>query len=76
LQNLLGKFLGEELLIFSPLHIVVGDFFMDKSRLKVLVQELENLLSELKVEVYADKDSYLDGEGYYTYSDDDDGYPD
>ena len=30
---------------------------MDKSRLKVLVQELENLLSELKVEVYANKDS-------------------
>jgi hypothetical protein len=49
---------------------------MDKRRLKVLVQELEDLLSELKVEVYADKDAYLDGEGYYTYSDDDDGYPD
>jgi len=49
---------------------------MEKRRLKVLIQELEDLIAELKVEVYADKDAYLEGEGYYTYSEDDDGYPD
>tara|TARA_A100001234_G_scaffold47145_1_gene39281 strand:+ start:405 stop:557 length:153 start_codon:yes stop_codon:yes gene_type:complete len=50
---------------------------MEKRRLKELVQELEELLAEIKVEVYADKDAYLDGEsmGYYG-GDDDDGYPD
>ena len=36
---------------------------MEKRRLKELVQELEELLAEIKVEVYADKDAYLDGEG-------------
>jgi len=50
---------------------------MEKRRLKELVQELEELLAELKVEVYADKDSYLDKSDYpYYSSDDDDGYPD
>lgn len=50
---------------------------MEKRRLKELVQELEELLAELKVEVYADKDSYLDKSDYQYYSgDDDDGYPD
>ena len=61
----------------SPLHIVVGEFFMEKRRLKVLIQELEDLIAELKVEVYADKDSYLDGNEYQYYiGDDDDGYTD
>ena len=49
---------------------------MDKRHLKVLIQSLEDLLAELKVEVYADKDAYLDGEGYYQDSYDDDGSPD
>jgi hypothetical protein len=65
-----------DLQMLSPLHIVVGDIFMDKRHLKVLIQSLEDLLAELKVEVYADKDAYLDGEGYYQDSYDDDGYPD
>ena len=39
--------------------------------------DLEELLTELKVEVYADKDAYIDSDGEQWYSgDDDDGYAD
>ena len=60
------------------LHIVVkGIFFMQRTRLKELITQLEELLSELKVEVYADKDAYIDSDGEQWYSgDDDDGYAD
>ena len=59
------------------LHIVFGDFFMQRSRLKQLITELEDLLAELKSEVYADKDAYIDSDGEQWYSgDDDDGYAD
>ena len=38
---------------------------------------MEDLLSELKTEVYADKDAYIDNNGEQWYSgDDDDGYAD
>ena len=50
---------------------------MQIGRLKILIDLLDELLTELKVEVYADKDSYLDKNGDQWYSgDDDDGYPD
>ena len=50
---------------------------MQRTRLKELITQLEYLLSELKVEVYADKDSYIDSDGTQWYSgEDDDGYPD
>ena len=50
---------------------------MQRTRLKELITQLEDLLSELKVEVYADKDSYIDSDGEQWYSgEDDDGYPD
>jgi|TARA_B100000902_G_scaffold130929_1_gene129797 hypothetical protein len=50
---------------------------MQKGKLKILIDQLETLIEELKVEVYADKDSYLDSNGEQWYSgDDDDGYAD
>tara|TARA_B100000927_G_scaffold282922_1_gene270117 strand:+ start:156 stop:308 length:153 start_codon:yes stop_codon:yes gene_type:complete len=50
---------------------------MQKGRLKILIDQLEEILAELKVEVYADKDAYIDNnsDGWYS-GDDDDGYPD
>ncbi len=62
--------------MYSPLHIVVGDFFMQRNRLKQLLEQLEEVLAELKVEVYSDVDKYRDEDGYYVGEDDDDGYPD
>ena len=50
---------------------------MQRTRLKELITQLEELLTELKVEVYADKDAYIDSRGEQWYSgEDDDGYPD
>jgi hypothetical protein len=50
---------------------------MQRTRLKELITQLEDLLTELKVEVYADKDAYIDSDGEQWYSgEDDDGYPD
>ena len=50
---------------------------MQKTRLKELITQLEELLAELKVEVYDDADSYIDSDGEQWYSgEDDDGYPD
>ena len=50
---------------------------MQRTRLKELITQLEDLLTELKVEVYADKDAYIDSDGQQWYSgEDDDGYPD
>tara|TARA_X000000368_G_scaffold330899_1_gene267990 strand:- start:1279 stop:1431 length:153 start_codon:yes stop_codon:yes gene_type:complete len=50
---------------------------MQRSRLKTLITDLEDLLTELKAEVYADKDAYIDSDGAQWYSgDDDDGYAD
>ena len=50
---------------------------MQKSRLKVLITQLEDILADLKSEVYADPHSYIvcDGEQWYS-GDDDDGYAD
>ncbi len=66
------------MLKFLPrLHTVIGDFFMQRTRLKTLIQDLEDLLAELKSEVYADTSAYIDSNGEQWYSgDDDDGYPD
>ena len=36
---------------------------MQRTRLKELITQLEELLTELKVEVYADKDAYIDSDG-------------
>jgi|ETNmetMinimDraft_27_1059897.scaffolds.fasta_scaffold41943_3 hypothetical protein len=62
---------------------------MNKDNLKVLISDLERAISELKAEVYSDKNSYLTYESYkklrdengnfLTYDEiqqDDDGYPD
>ena len=50
---------------------------MQRTRLKELITQLEELLTELKVEVYADKDAYIDSDGEQWYSGDaDDGYAD
>ena len=49
---------------------------MQQSRLKQLITELEDLLAELKTEVYADASAYIDSNGEQWYSGDDDvGYP-
>ena len=44
---------------------------MQRSRLKQLITDLEDLLAELKSEVYADKDAYIDSDGEQCYSGDD-----
>ena len=50
---------------------------MQRTRLKELITQLEELLTELKVEVYADPNAYIDIDGEQWYSgEDDDGYPD
>ena len=50
---------------------------MQRTRLKELITQLEELLTELKVVVYADKDAYIDSDCEQWYSgDDDDGYAD
>ena len=50
---------------------------MQRTRLKELITQLEDLLTELKVEVYADPNAYIDSDGEQWYSgEDDDGYPD
>ena len=50
---------------------------MQRTRLKTLIQDLEDLLAELKSEVYADTSAYIDSNGEQWYSgDDDDGYTD
>ena len=50
---------------------------MQRTRLKTLIQDLEDLLAELKSEVYADASAYIDSNGEQWYSgDDDDGYTD
>ena len=42
-----------------------------------MITELEDLLTELKSEVYADVNAYVDSDGETWYSgDDDDGYTD
>ena len=48
----------------------------EKRRLKQLLEQLEEVIAELKVEVYSDVDKYRDEDGYYVGEDDDDGYPD
>ena len=50
---------------------------MQRTRLKELITQLEDLLTELKVEVDADPNAYIDSDGEQWYSgEDDDGYPD
>jgi hypothetical protein len=53
---------------------------MEKSKLKLIVHNLELLIESLKIEVYSDASSYLheDVEGRYKYGEqyDDDGDPD
>ena len=46
---------------------------MQRNRLKQLLEQLEEVLAELKVEVYSDVDKYRDEDGYYVGEDDDDG---
>ena len=38
---------------------------MQRNRLKQLLEQLEEVLTELKVEVYSDVDKYRDEDGYY-----------
>ena len=38
---------------------------MQRQRLKQLLEQLEEVLAELKVEVYSDVDKYRDDDGYY-----------
>ncbi|AON98347.1 hypothetical protein LIS121010_192 [Synechococcus phage S-RIM2] len=50
---------------------------MNKQNLKILIQDLELALAELKVEVYSDTDSYLDSENMHRVRiEDDDGETD
>tara|TARA_S200000501_G_scaffold238250_1_gene223296 strand:- start:420 stop:587 length:168 start_codon:yes stop_codon:yes gene_type:complete len=55
---------------------------MDRSKLKVLVRNLELTLDAIKVEVYSDTDAYKNSQAfeqtndYDELFDDDDGYPD
>ena len=57
---------------------------MKKDNLKRIIQELENLLNELKSEVYSDKEAYVhpwyektgDAPRRIQSDDDDDGYAD
>ena len=59
---------------------------MEKSKLKAIIHDLENVLESLKSEVYADAKSYLDAtkyeeikkgiQDYDEVFEDDDGYPD
>ena len=50
---------------------------MQRSRLKQLITDLEDLLAEIKSEVYADASAYIDSNGEQLYSGgDDDGYAD
>ena len=48
---------------------------MQRNRLKQLLEQLEEVIAELKVEVYSDVDKYRDEDGFYVGDDDDDGYP-
>ena len=45
---------------------------MNKENLKVLINDLERAVSELKAEVYSDKTSYITYEDYKKLKDDDD----
>ena len=49
---------------------------MQRRKLKQLLEQLEEVIAELKVEVYSDVDKYRDEDCYYVGEDDDDGYPD
>lgn len=53
---------------------------MDKERLKLIVRNLESLVSALKSEIYSDPDSYKQPTNHISDYDevfeDDDGYPD
>ena len=50
---------------------------MQRSRLKQLITDLEDLLAEIKSEVYADAIAYIDSHGeQWESGDDDDGYAD
>lgn len=50
---------------------------MNKEHLKILIKDLEFLLGELKSEVYADAESYIDrSDARRVYIEDDDGETD
>ena len=42
----------------DPLLFLCYNFVMDKDKLKIIVSDLEMLLSALKAEVYSDTESY------------------
>tara|TARA_B100001029_G_scaffold151112_1_gene133451 strand:- start:1954 stop:2151 length:198 start_codon:yes stop_codon:yes gene_type:complete len=42
----------------EPLLFLCYNFLMDRDKLKIIVSDLEMLLSALKAEVYSDTDSY------------------
>jgi|MDTC01.3.fsa_nt_gb hypothetical protein len=44
---------------------VVGEFLMQTRKLKQLLEQLEEVMAELKLEVYSDVDKYRDEDGYY-----------
>ena len=53
---------------------------MDRSKLKMMLSELKNLVAEIESEIYSDVTKYTqvpdDTFGFVVYGDDDDGDPD
>jgi len=40
-------------------------FFMQRRKLKQLLEQLEEVIAEMKLEMYSDADKYRDEDGYY-----------
>lgn len=54
----------------SPLHTSSrGIFLMQTRKLKQLLEQLEEVMAEIKLEVYSDVDKYRDEDGYYNEDD-------
>jgi hypothetical protein len=53
-----------------PSKLTLWGSEMNRDHLKVLVRDLEIILSELKSEVYSDTESYIDTDKYYSDIDD------
>ena len=54
-----------------PSKLTLWGSEMNRAHLKVLIRDLEIILSELKSEVYSEPESYIDTDRYYSDSDDD-----
>ena len=53
-----------------PSKLTLWGSEMNRDHLKVLVRDLEIILSELESEVYSDTESYIDTDKYYSDIDD------